>query len=172
MTIPCRAPRLRPPCQRRSVRVSERAVSSQKAIASTLTLLLCAVVAGCCQPNDPSCRNVAVGPSKGEFIGIAVGVGAGVATVVAVEVYHAHHTLKGCVAGTPGGQELKVRSGAKTYVLSGNVGSITSGEKVRLSGKRFKKPQSNTSDAVFLVDRVSKRYGLCASHDPLSASTP
>ena len=80
-------------CSAGSRRIS---ASPRWTIAKTLSATLVgAVMAGCCQTNDPSCRNVSIGPSKGEVIGIGIGVGAGIATIVAVGVHHAHHTLTG-----------------------------------------------------------------------------
>lgn len=134
----------------------------QRGIRQTVVLsFLCAALTGCCQPNDPSCRNVSFGPSGAEVAGVAIGAGAVVATVIAVEVHHAHHTLNGCVSNGPEGMQLHDGSGTKTYVLSGNTANITAGNKVRLHGTKSKQAGHSTGNPTFLVERESKDYGPC-----------
>ena len=169
----CQSLSSRPARHKSSVGGRKRVIFGRRFIVSSLTtLLLCGTLAGCCQPNDPTCRNVSVGPSEGEVIGIAAGVGAGIAAVVAVEVHHARHTLKGCVSNSPGGQELQIRSGARTYVLAGNTANIQAGGRGRLSGTRLKQSKHSPSDPVFMVDRMSKDDGFCTSQGGSSATRP
>jgi hypothetical protein len=49
-----------------------------------------------------------------------------------------------------------------TYLLSGEVAQLKTGERVRLSGKRNRKEHS------FTVNRLSKDFGAC----PATAATP
>ena len=133
--------------------------------------LLCAAVAGCCQPNDPTCRNVRIGPSGGEVAGYSIGVGAAVATVVAVEVHHAHHTLNACISDGPEGQ-LQSQSGARTYTLTGDTAGIVAGERFRLHGTRVKQPKHSTTNPTFLVERASKDYGPCKPKPASSGTNP
>lgn len=131
--------------------------------------LACALVVGCCGPNDPNCRNVSIGPSGAEVAGVAIGVGAAVTAVVAVEVHHAHHTLKGCVADGPAGMQLQTQGGARSYLLSGNTADIKAGERVRLHGTRVKQ-KGSTTGPTFFVERENKDFGPCkqtASSTPL-----
>ena len=146
-------------CSAGSRRIS---ASPRWTIAKTLSATLVgAVMAGCCQTNDPSCRNVSIGPSKGEVIGIGIGVGAGIATIVAVGVHHAHHTLTGCVPDLSGGTELHIRNGDKTYKMAGNTAGVKQGRKMRLHGKSLKQPKHDSSAPTFQVAEVSKDYGPC-----------
>lgn len=128
---------------------------------ATIASLVCAAMFGCCQPNDPSCRNVSFGPSGAEVAGVTLAVGAAVATVIAVEVHHAHHTLNGCVSSGPGGMQLHDHSGTKTYTLSGNTANLTAGDRVRLHGTRLKQPRHGRADPTFAVERRTKDYGPC-----------
>ena len=132
-----------------------------------LTGFLCGTLIGCCQPNDPTCRNLSIGPSGAEVAGVAVGIGAVVATAVAVEVHHAHHTLNGCVSNGPGGMQLTANT--KIYMLSGNTANIAAGEHVRLHGTRVKHPKHSSADPVFLVERQNKDYGPCKMHTSSTA---
>lgn len=160
------------PCSH-SGRLDRTCVSPRQTIARTLSATLAAaVLTGCCQPNDPTCRNVSIGPSKGEIIGAGLGVGAGIAAVVAVGVHHAHHTLTGCVPDPSGGTELEIRNGTKTYKLAGNTAGVIAGRKVRLHGKRLKQAKHDSSDPIFQVSEVSKDYGPCTSSLGLSAPRP
>ncbi len=133
----------------------------------TVSSLACALLLGCCAPNDPNCRNVSIGPSGAEVAGVAIGVGAAVTAVVAIEVHHAHHTLKGCVAEGPAGMQLQTQGGAKSYLLSGNTASIKAGEQVSLHGTRVKQ-KGSTTDSSFIVERENKDFGPCKQ----SASYP
>lgn len=138
------------------------ATPSRKHEATTfITFLLCAALIGCCQPNEPNCRNVSIGPSGAEVAGVAIGVGAAAATVIAVEVHHAHHTLNGCVSGSPARISLQTQRGAQTYVLSGNLANVTPGERVRVHGTRIKQDKRSTSVPTFLVESKTKDYGPC-----------
>ena len=132
---------------------------------------LAAALIGYCQPNDPSCRNNSIGPSGSEVVGAAVGVGAVIATAVALEMHHAHHTLSGCVTHGPGGMQLRAYSGSKTYMLSGNTAHIVTGEHVRLHGTKVKPSKHSNIDPTFLVERENKDYGPCKLRT-LRAATP
>ena len=138
---------------------------------ATLLAAVMAALTGCCQPNDPSCRNISFGPSGAEVVGVAVGAGAVVATLVAVEVHHAHHTINGCTSNGPSGIQLQTSGGAKTYLLSGNTAHITAGEHVRLHGAKVKPSRHSNIDPTFLVERENKDYGPCKLN-PSQAATP
>jgi hypothetical protein len=127
----------------------------------TMTLILCVAIIGCCGPNDPNCRNISFGPSGAEVAGIGIAVGAVAATVIAVEVHHAHHTLDGCVSQGPAGMQLQTHGSAKTYLLSGNTTNITVGQRIRFHGTRLKQLKHSTADPTFLVERETKDYGPC-----------
>ena len=138
---------------------------------ATLLAAAMATLTGCCRPNDSSCRNVSFGPSGAEVAGVAVGAGAVIATVVAVEVHHAHHTINGCTSSGPSGMQLQANGGAKTYLLSGNTDHIKAGEHVRLHGAKVKPSRHSHIDPTFLVERENKDYGPCKL-SPSKAATP
>lgn len=118
-------------------------------------------VIGCCQPNDPKCRNVSFGPSGAEIAGVAIGVGVVVATAVAVGVHHANQTVDGCVSNGSSGMQLRTHSGAKTYLLAGDMTKISAGERVRLHGSKIKQPKHSETDQTFSVESEKKDYGPC-----------
>ena len=111
---------------------------------------------GCGNSND----NFSVGPSKGEVVGAAVGVGAVVAAVTIVAVNHSHHTLNGCVFAGQNGLQLRT-SDSKTYAIEGDAADIKAGDKVKLHGSRVKKTKDSSGDQVFKVEKLKKDYGPC-----------
>ena len=126
---------------------------------TTMSSLVCVAIIGCCQPNDPNCRNTSIGPSGAEIAGVAIGVGAGIGAIIAVEVHHAHHTLNGVVVDSPSGKQLRTHSGNTLYLLSGSTASIPAGHRVSLHGTAVKQPKDGTGDRTFVVERMTKDYG-------------
>ena len=63
----------------------------------------------CSGATYPSCSG-SIGPSKGEVVGVAVGVGAVIAVVTVVAVNASHHSLTGCVVNGPNGLNSKPAS--------------------------------------------------------------
>ena len=133
---------------------------------TAITSLLVAGMFGCCQPNDRNCRNVSIGPSGAEVAGVVLGVGAVAATVIAVEVHHAHHTLSGCTSDGPGGMQLQKHGSSKAYMLSGNMSGTLAGERVRLHGTRIKQRKHSRTDPLFSVERKDKDFGPCKFGSP------
>jgi hypothetical protein len=133
---------------------------SRHAEAFSALTLLSVLLGGCCQGGQP-CQSI--GPSTGEIVGIAVGIGAagaiGVGTAVAV--HNDHHNLKGCVSTGPDGLQLTKESDKKTYSLVGVTADIKPGEKVRLHGTKQKKQKGSPGNPQFLVDKVTKNLGPC-----------
>jgi hypothetical protein len=101
-----------------------------------------------------------IGPSTGEIVGAAVGIGATVAVVTLVAVNHSHHVLKGCVFNGPNGLRLQT-SDSKIYTLEGDAASVQAGDRVKLHGSRLKKTKDSSGDQVFKVERLTKNYGPC-----------
>lgn len=108
------------------------------------------------------CSAGSIGPSNGEVIGAAVGIGAviAVAIIVPVEISHSHHTLTGCVFTGPNGLELRT-SDTKTYALEGDAARIKVGDRVNLHGSKAKKTKDTTGDQVFRVQKLNRVYGSC-----------
>lgn len=106
-----------------------------------------------------------IGPSTGEVVGAAVGIGAVIAVgvVVLVEVDHHHHNLNGCVFATPAGLELQTRD-AKRYMLEGDAATVKAGDRVKLQGNKVKKTKDNQGDQVFSVKSIKKDYGPCPAN--------
>ncbi len=109
-----------------------------------------------------ACNTGSIGPSTGEVVGAAVGIGAviAVAIIVPVEISHSHHTLTGCVFTAPNGLELRT-SDSKTYALEGDAASMKVGDRVKLHGSKAKKTKDTTGDQVFRVEKLNKDYGSC-----------
>ena len=103
-----------------------------------------------------------IGPSTGEVVGAAVGIGAviAVAIIVPVEISHSHHTLVGCVVAGASGLELRTND-AKTYALEGDAASIKVGDRVKLHGSKAKKTKDSAGDQVFRVEKLNRDYGMC-----------
>ena len=101
-----------------------------------------------------------IGPSKGEIIGIIVGVAA-VLTGVGFLIYHETHkhpSITGCVAPGADGLTLKNEKDKRVYTLSGDSAVTRAGERVTLKGKRVKDSNGKTS---FQVEKVTKDFGAC-----------
>jgi hypothetical protein len=108
-----------------------------------------------------SCKRI--GPSTGEVVGVAAGIGAAVVigTVVLVHVSHSHHQIKGCLISGPNGLEVQDESDSKTYFLTGAPVNAKVGDVVRVSGTKEKKQKDSAGSEDFVVARMSKDYGPC-----------
>jgi len=129
---------------------------------AALSVLFCSGATG------PATCSGNIGPSSGEVIGAAVGIGAAVLVivVVAVEVSNGHHTVSGCVISGPNGLELQTSD--KRYALEGDATSIKVGDRVKIHGSRVKKTKDTKGDQVYRVERLKKDYGPC----PVKMSAP
>jgi len=121
-----------------------------------LTVLLCS---GSTAPTQ--CQGH-IGPSTGEVVGAAVGIGAviAVAIIVPVEISRSHHIVTGCVTSSANGLELRTSDG-KTYALEGDAASIKAGDKVKIHGSKIKKTKDSTGPGVFRVEQLNRDYGPC-----------
>ncbi len=111
---------------------------------------------------DTSSYNTNIGPSNGQVVGAAIGIGAviAVAIIVPVEVHRSHHRLTGCVVTSATGLDLHTSDG-KIYSLEGDAASIKAGDKVKLHGTRIKKAKDSTGPGVFKVEKLNRSYGAC-----------
>lgn len=103
-----------------------------------------------------------IGPSNGEVVGIAVGIAA-VGAAIGIGTYYAiHHSqsITGCIL--PDADRLQIQSAGdqQIYFLVGELGDLKPGERVRVSGKRVR---NGDVPRQFLVQKVNKHYGLCAT---------
>jgi hypothetical protein len=100
-----------------------------------------------------------IGPSKGEVIGIVVGVAAAL-TVVGFLIYHETHkhpSITGCVASADG-LTLQNKKDKKVYALSGDSAALKAGERVTVKGKKVKNSSGKPS---FQVEKLTKDFGTC-----------
>jgi hypothetical protein len=129
---------------------------------AALATLLCT---GATSPSgcDTSNYNANIGPSNGQVVGVAIGIGAviAVAIIVPVEVHRSHHILTGCVVTSAAGLDLHTSDG-KIYSLEGDAASIKVGDKVKLHGTKIKKAKNSTGPGVFKVEKLNRSYGPCA----------
>jgi hypothetical protein len=109
-----------------------------------------------------SCKNEQIGPSTGEVVGIAVGIGAVVVgTVVLIEVHESHkHNIKGCVTAGPSGLEVHNEQDDKTYALIGGSPNVKVGDIIKVHGKK-EKGLKDDGAREFMVDKMSRDYGPC-----------
>ncbi len=119
--------------------------------------------------------NFNIGPSKGQIVGAAVGVGAVIAvgTIVLVEVHKSHHTVRGCVLAGPDG--LTVHTDQKVYALTGVTANVKVGDIVKLNGDKEKHQKDSAGDQDFMIQKISRDYGPCKAAlaaTPASGSVP
>ena len=117
---------------------------------------------------DTSSSSGSIGPSNGQVVGAAIGIGAviAVAIIVSVEINRSHHVLTGCVVTSSNGLDLHTSDG-KIYSLEGDAASIKVGDKVKLHGTKIKKAKDSTGLGVFKVEKLNRSYGPC----PIAATT-
>jgi hypothetical protein len=89
---------------------------------------------------------------------LVAGVGTGVAIGITYAVRHGH-SVSGCTVASPGGLQLQTPGEGQIYDLAGETASLKAGERIRVSGRKKKKDAGGTK--VFLVQKLSKDYGLC-----------
>ena len=123
--------------------------------------LSCLLLCGATSPNG--CQSQNIGPSSGELIGAAVGIGAGIAvgTIVLVEVHKSHHTVKGCVTAGSDGIQVHNEGDKKTYSLTGITSNVKVGDIVQVRGDKKRLAKGSTGDEDFVVKQISKDYGPC-----------
>jgi hypothetical protein len=102
-------------------------------------------------------------PTKSDANWIALGVAA-IGAAIGIGVYLAvrphSRGITGCASSGLNGLQLVSEGDQQIYALVGDTAGITSGERVRVSGKREKK--SDGASRQFLVEKLNKTYGSCA----------
>jgi hypothetical protein len=134
---------------------------TRKMVAIALVSLACCTTVGLTGCNN-NLGNQDIGgfPGKGAVIGIALGVGGGIAAVTIVAVHHSHHTVKGCVVSGPNGLEIQENSNS-IFDLTGLTTDVKVGDRYRLNGSKLKKAKHTPGNRTFLVDKVGKDFGPC-----------
>ncbi len=130
-----------------------------RAVLRTFTAtVLCLVLALQVFPQTGGFGNI--GPSKGEVVGIIVGaaVGIGVAGYLIYRGTHKHASIEGCVSSDENGLILRNEKDNKTYTPAGGSGTLKSGQRVALSGKKAK---DSTGKLIFQVQKLAKDFGAC-----------
>ncbi|MGA2050180.1 MAG: hypothetical protein ABSG96_20970 [Terracidiphilus sp.] len=121
----------------------------------------CAIAAAATAPESARANSI---PTKSDvvWIGVAVGaIGAGIGIGIYYAVHH-NSSLTGCAASGANGLELMNKGDQQTYALVGAVAAIKPGDRIRVSGKRVKKPSGPSPQ--FLVEHISKDYGACPAN--------
>jgi len=132
----------------------------------TISLVALAITTLASAQNYPTIPNFTIGPSKGEVVGIAIGIGAAGAAI-GVGIYYIarhNHSLTGCVISGPNGVQLQNAGDQQTFNLAGQVAEIKPGERVRVSGKKKKKLAGAPQE--FLVEKFNKDLGSCVPAPP------
>lgn len=133
----------------------------RKMVAIALVSLACCTAVGVTGCNVPPGWNFKIGPSKGEIIGAAIGVGAVVTTVAVLAQHHSRHTIKGCILSGPNGLELQNGSNS-TFELTGLTENVKAGNRYRLHGSKLKKAKHAPGNRTFEVEKVDKDFGPCS----------
>jgi hypothetical protein len=118
---------------------------------------LCIVpIAASAQTNGfPQLGNI--GPSKGEVIGVAIGVGLVITLVVYLSVPK-QSTIEGCVETVDGVSHLKDGNKHHEYQLISSDIPLKSGERLRLKGKKHK---GKNGGKQFTVKKLIADLGAC-----------
>jgi hypothetical protein len=130
-----------------------------RAVLRTFTATaLCLVLALQAFPQTGGFGNI--GPSKGEVVGIIAGVavGIGVAGYLIYRGTHKRVSIQGCVTSDENGLRLSNEKDKKTYTLAGDSGTLQSGQRVALSGKKTK---DSTGKLIFQVQKLARDFGAC-----------
>lgn len=93
---------------------------------------------------------------------VAVGVAIGVGVYFLVR---RPSSITGCTVSGSNGLTLQNENDLQTYNLTGDIGSIKTGERIKLSGKKKKEPSGKQD---FFVEKLSKDFGACK----ISPATP
>ena len=97
-----------------------------------------------------------IGPSGGQVgAGIAVLAGAGIG--ITYLALHNRGTIVGCVRTDGHGNSSLIDENKKAYALAAG-GSVPSGERVKLKGKKGK---NSSGEITFEVEHLVKDYGQC-----------
>ena len=102
-----------------------------------------------------------IGATNGQIVGVAAGI-AGAGALIGILAYVAvkhNHTITGCALFGPDGMRLTTESDQQTFTMIGNVAGIKPGERVRVSGKKYK--QKSAAPDQFLVEKITKDFGPC-----------
>jgi hypothetical protein len=132
-------------------------------------ILIIALVFVLCGPAGAQNPNIlapgsTIGPSKGEVVGIIVGVAAAVAAVVIITVVLVHHSsrgrrITGCVVAAPSGLTVTNERDNRVYALSGDTAGVKAGERMRLQGHKINSSAGNPLG--WQVSEIQKDYGAC-----------
>lgn len=101
------------------------------------------------------------GVSKGEIIGIVVGVVAFAVVAAVLLVRHSSRakTITGCVSTVTNGLAVTNENDKQVYALSGDTAGVKAGERMRLQGHKI---DSNGRQALgWQVTQIQKDYGPC-----------
>lgn len=125
-------------------------------------LALCTLLIGVIQTSKAQTGGISgpIGASKSEIVGVEIGIAAAGA-VIGVGIYYAarhSHNLTGCVVSGPNGLQLQSPGDKQAYILIGDIATIKSGERIRVSGKKKK---GSGAPQQFLVEKLTKDYGAC-----------
>lgn len=103
-----------------------------------------------------------IGPTKGQFIGVVVGIVA-VGAAIGIGVFYLarrSHSVTGCVSSGANGLQLQSEADHQTYLLMGDVADAKPGDRVRVKGRK-KKAKAPATEQSVLVEKFAKDFGPC-----------
>jgi hypothetical protein len=129
------------------------------------SFLFCGMTAPtqCAQPKDNSHGGVIAGVAVG-----AVAVGA----IVIIGVHESHHNVKGCASSDKDGLHIQDGDTTKKYLLTGVTPNIKAGDLVKVHGSKVKKEKGAAGDQTFVVEKLTKDYGVCPAQSAANAGQP
>jgi len=116
-----------------------------------------------CGMTAPQQCNTSSNNGHGTAIAVAVVAGIAVGTVVIIAVHSSHHNIKGCAYSDKDGLHIKDGDTAKNFVLTGATPNIKVGDIVKVHGSKVKQTKGEPGDQTFVVEKLSKDYGVCAA---------
>jgi hypothetical protein len=101
-----------------------------------------------------------IGITKGQAVGIIIGIVAVAAAITVGVVYAVKHkpTVTGCAVAGSSGLTLRNEADSQNLLLTGDTAGIKPGDRVKVQGKKQK---ANGAARGFTVVKVKTDYGAC-----------
>jgi len=125
-----------------------------------------------CGMTAPQQCNSNTNNGHGTAIAIAAVATIGVGTAIIIAVHSSHHNIKGCAYSDKDGLHIQDGDTTKDFVLIGATPNIKVGDVVKVHGSKVKQKKGETGDQTFVVEKLSKDYGVCKTPPTPGAPAP